>query len=335
MSWTLGIGVNNKSLVAKILSDEGVAFYQPLSQLISNGIPTPVQITRKVDIDTSFASWQKVESHEYTNAYGLKVPLGAKSMHSIFEFKFRKTRILVPALVLIRALFIPNKALLRVSFQAQFLESIGFIGKSGLNIDSPWHKPGYRLMSANIENALRWMFSFPSAYRMAHSVHEAAIRGRIDLKLPKAKARVNVEGLKIKNTYYASKLSISKITAEELPFDDIKEISPLVHYLGAPQGTNKTYVIPTNENGDIQITDSEWQHLEPLLLAEPNGRKYKLSQRGIFNGIISKLHFNTPWRKTCYQTGTFIHASRAYQFWKKRGTFDVALELLRQLRQQK
>ena len=334
MSWTLGMGVTNKSLAAKILSNDGTVFYQPLSQLILNGIPSPIQITRKLKIETSFVNWRKVDSNEYLKAYEIKVPFENKSMHSVFEFEFRETRFLVPALVLIRALFIPNKHLLHAIFQAQFLENIGFIGESGLIIDAPWHKKGRRIMSANIESALRWMFSFPSAYAMAHSVHDAALGGWIDIKLPTAKSHLTVEGLKINNTYYVSKLAISKITAEEPPFEWSKVSSLLVHYLGVHQGTNKTYVIPTNKNGDIQTTDSEWQQLEPLLLAESKGKKHKLSQRGIFNGIISKLHFNTSWRKTCYQTGTYIHASRAYQFWKKRGAFDVALELLTQLRQQ-
>lgn len=330
MYWALGIGVEQNKLVARMLNRNGTQTSAPLESLTSSGIPVNPKEQKKPGLVTEFRTWRKINPKEYLAAFNIEISEEVESNHQVYEFQVRDTIVQVPTLVLMRALFLPSKYLMPRMFKPHALEDIGYINSSELQIQADWAQPGYRCMTVAIRNTLRWMFAFPSANEMAHSVHENAIEGAITLALPQVIVRLSVHGKKIKNTYYATELIVSKIVAQELPFT-FSSNCPIV----VTESSKSLVIAPDDSipllNGQVTLSDGEWQMVEPVLLAY--GRECtKLCQRNLFDTILEKLHSGIPWRKMTYKTGSFVHASRAYRFWQQKGTFQAALNLLKTLR---
>lgn len=330
MNWLLGVGVEHNKLVAIALNEKGEQVPVALENLVSTGTPSKTKSQKKSGLVTELRTWRLVEPSEYLEAYDIETPVGLRSEHQVYEFQVRDTKVQVPAIVLMRALFVPSKHVLPMMFKPQAMDDIGYLNGNDLEIQAAWVKPGHRCMTDAIKNTLRWMFAFPSANEMANSVHENALRGRIDLKLPAATVRLSVRGKKIESTYYATEIVVSKITAQESPFSSLCDVSSLVTETRGSAAKAPDESIPLRED-QVALSDYEWQAVQPVLLA--NGRSTaKHSQRDLLDAILWKLHSGMPWRKVVYKTGSYVHASRAYRIWLERGTFNAALDLLRDMR---
>lgn len=331
MNWVLGIGVEQNKLMAMILNEDGTNTAAPLECLVTTGTPLSSVVQKKTGLVTDMGTWKPVAPTDYLSAYDIQIPAGSMSDHQVYEFQVRDTKVQVPALVLLRALFLPSKYLLPTMFRPQALDEVGYLNGAELEIQADWVQPGYRCMTDAIRNTLRWMFAFPSANEMALSVHENALRGAIALRLPKAVARLSVRGRKIENTYYATEVVISKIIAQEAAFSFANGISSLITEARGSSAKAPDESIPLRDS-QVALSDVEWRLVEPVLLANGRGTT-KLSQRDLFDAILWKLHSGMPWRKVTYKTGSYVHASQAYRIWLERGTFEATLDLLRTLRQ--
>lgn len=331
MEWATGIGTEGGRLVAKIATEDSELTTRQLCSLAAQGMPTMSRPQRKNGLTTDFASWKIVPPSSYAAAFGLPSKMLQQSEHLIYEFQVRETKVQVPALVLMRALFYPAKYILETMFRPQALDAIGFFADEAVHVDSTLTKGSYGWANQMVRSSLRWMFAFPTANKMAHSVHEYAMRGRIGLELPDATVRVTVAGKKIGDTYYATELTISRLFALEQTFDHFPKLPLLVHESAGTQAKPADLTVPVGVHG-VELSNDEWREVEPVLLSRTRHRP-RLSQRDLFDSILKKLYTGTPWRKITYKTGTFIHASQAYRVWKQCGTFAEALDLLRELRQ--
>lgn len=331
MNWLLGIGVEQNKLVAIALNEKGEQVPVPLENLVSTGTPSKPESQKKSGLVTELGAWKAVEPSKYLEAYDIEVPVGLRSEHPVYEFQVRDTKVQVPAIVLMRALFVPSKHVLPMMFKPQAMDDIGYLNGDDLEIQADWVKPGHRCMTEGIKSTLRWMFAFPSANEMANSVHENALRGRIDLKLPSATVRLSAHGKKIGNTYYATEIVVSKIIAQESPFSFACGFSSVVTKARGSFAKAPDESIPLRDY-QVELSDSEWKVVQPVLLANARGTA-KLSQRDLLDAILWKLHSGMPWRKVTYKSGSYVHASQAYRNWLERGTFKAALDLLRTMRQ--
>lgn len=331
MSWFLGIGVEQNKLAGMVLNSKSQQVLEPLENFATMGIPSTSKSQKKSGLVTEFGTWKQVGPVDYLKAYNIQIPDGVRSKHQVYEFQVRDTKVQIPALVLMRALFSPSRHLLPMMFRPQVLDDVGYLSGSDLKIQADWVQPGYRCMTDAIRSTLRWLFAFPSANEMAHSVHENALQGAIALKLPKAVVRLSVRGKKIENTYYANEIVISKIIAQEPTFNYAIGISSLVTEAPCPRAKAPDESIPLRDN-QVALSDVEWQLVEPVLLANGRG-PVKLSQRDLFDAVLWKLHSGMPWRRMTYKTGSYVHASQAYRNWLERGSFKTALDLLRTSRQ--
>jgi hypothetical protein len=331
MDWATGIVVQDGQFVAEVINQQGTRSWVELEELATAGLPSSGLQQRKDSLESSFENWTICDSAEYLLTYDIDLQ-AAGSAHAMYEFQIRDTRFLVPALVLLRALFIPAKHLMPSAFRPQCLEHTGHLSESGFVVEAAWGKPGFRCLTEGVANALRWMYSFPSAYKLAHSVHEFALQGEVRLVLPRADLKFSVVGKKVDRTYYVTQLNISSIHANELPLDFSAEAPRLILYTDFSLKLTSDTNIPARPDGRVELTDFEWESVAPVLLAASKTTRLLLSQRDIFDSILNKLYFGIPWRKVEYKTGGVEHASRAYQCWLKRGTFANAIILLSELR---
>lgn len=330
MNWLTGITTESGKIVAKVAISTGGSKVVALEDLVNVGAPTAEGLQRKNQLVSSFRSWRKVAPDSYVAAYCLDNEIVKTSKHQVFEFQVRDTLFQVPALVLMRALFYPAKHLLASMFRPQALDDLGFLDGDILNITGGRVRDGYTWASDAVLSCLRWMYAFPSVYRMAHSVHEYAMQGIIGLTLPDATVRLVVTGKKIDNTYYVNEMTLTKIEATETAFPWLPNIpSTIMEYeRGSLKVAENDILLRDN---CIPLSDDEWHSVESILLGRSNYR-FRLSQRDLFDCILTKFHTGIPWRKVECKSGTYVHACQAYRVWKERGTFDPALEELNRLR---
>jgi hypothetical protein len=335
MAWALGIGVSNGQLVAKFLREDGNIEYGSIEKFVTDGIPLRKALTFKQGVITSFATWRPVDPTEYLAAFGIVLPETANNTHMIFEFTVGQTRFVVPVLALMRALFRPNKFLLPSMFQPQPLDKACFVDYSAVApqvvIDAHWARGG-SCLTPGIKRALAWMCSFHSAWEMANSIHLEALSGRLGLKLPAGLARMNLHGIKQGQTIFVCDATVANITPGEQPFPGMAVGAGTIHFHESSAGSKTDYVIPRLRDGGVELSDAEWNVVGPVLLAGMRMKKSTLNQRGIFDGILTKLALGIPWRDVSYTVGEWNNAWRAYRYWVKRGTFTQAIAVLGDLR---
>jgi len=331
MNWAIGIGTQDGKLAAGIAAASGEVRLKRLDALIEEGIPAPSVRQKKVGLITNLKTWQLVAPDEYIAAHGLDTQQALMSRHQIFEFKVRDTIVQVPALVLIRALFYPAKQLLPTMFGPQALDAIGFLDDDVLHIEKSRTHVNYHWANEIVVSQLRWLYAFPSANRSAHSVHEHALRGIIGLTLPDAVITLAASGKKLGSTYFATEVRISKIVAQEASFSHVTSLPATIIEASNSLSIPADETIPLRD-GSSDLSDDEWALVAPILLSKSNHR-FRLSQRDLFDAILTKLSTGTPWRKLSLRSGTYVHASQAYRVWKSEyGTFGPALEMLKRLR---
>lgn len=333
MDWITGISVENKKLVAVTVDRAGSVGRRDLQELVTLGVPTSQALLRKDGVVTNFQDWQLIPAGDYLIAHDVPLCADAQSHHQVYEFQVRQTTFQVPALVLMRALFYPGKHLLANMFRPQGLDNLGFLDEDNLHLLNGLVRSrgtgGYKWDNDAVRARLRWMYVYPSAYRMAHSVHEHALSGAIGITLPEATIQGIVTGKKVGDTYYVTDLAVKKIEPQERAFDHLQNISSNV-ISDVEVSSTLTKVI--SESGHLcPLSDDEWHAIQPILVPRSLHRCL-LPQRDLLDAVLFKLQTGTPWRKLLCKSGTHENAAQAYRTWKERGTFGPAIEQLRIMR---
>jgi hypothetical protein len=333
MDWVTGIGVENRRLVATTVDRQGNLATRELQELATVGIPTSPGMQTKKDVVTDFRDWQLVPATDYLTVHDIQSCAKTESHHHVFEFQVRRTKFQVPALVLMRAMFYPSKRLLAIMFRPQGLDNLGYVDGDHLHLLEGLVRArgtgGYRWDNQAVRSRLRWMYVYPSAYRMAHSVHEHAMRGDIGIVLPTATIRMVLTGKKVKNTYYVTDIAVKKIVPQEHAFDYLHTASSKAISDSDCSGTLPN--IALRGVNFRPLSDEEWDTIQPILVPRSMHR-CTLRQRDLLDAVLFKLHTGTPWRKVVCKSGTHENAAQSYRTWKERGTFGPAIEQLRLMR---
>lgn len=87
-------------------------------------------------------------------------------------------------------------------------------------------------------------------------------------------------------------------------------------------------LVPVNR-GDMvgrgELTDKAWQHIEPLLPINGNGRRWR-DHRQVINAILWKLRTGAPRRDLPERYGPWKTAHERLRTWSLDGTWDQILE---------
>lgn len=333
MEWVTGIEVENGKLVATFVDREGNVGTRELQELATLGVPTSPGLLRKDGITTNLQEWRMVPATEYLLAHNALSCAAAQSRHQVYEFQVRQTKFQVPALVLMRALFYPGKHLLAAMFRPQGLDNLGRLEGDSLHLLQGLVRArgtgGYKWDNQAVRSRLRWMYVYPSAYRMAHSVHEHAMHGHIGITLPATTIQAVVTGKKDGDTYYVTDMAIRKIEPHEQAFDHLQPASSEV-----VQDRERPSMLTNVASDSVYsspLSDKEWDAIQPILV--PNSiHRCMLPQRDLLDAVLFKLQTGTPWRKLLCKSGTYENAAQAYRTWKQRGTFGPAIEMLQMMR---
>jgi transposase len=74
-----------------------------------------------------------------------------------------------------------------------------------------------------------------------------------------------------------------------------------------------------------ELTDAEWELLQPLLPRPALGRP-RLDDRQVLNGIVWKFRTGTAWRDVPERYGSWATLHTRFRRWAKDGTFDRMLQ---------
>lgn len=340
MELVVGIGFEGTELCAYAVNREGESTHFPAADLYRRGM---LEGSRQSfnRISTNYCEWQLVSPTEYLQAFRFSVPASAPVKHQFYEFTADGTRFVVPALLLMREIFRPCKFLLPEMFRPHALEmsssfEVSPDGTAAVQTEAVWATSYLNRRQSDWKTAVAWMRTHPSAKTMVSSVHLHALSGSVGLDLPLAKSQLICRGLRIKKTLFVTDLTLT--TVSPLDVSELVVAQPLITLLlhaNAPgRGTGRGPVdnslkVPVRSDGAVALTDSEWELVEPVLMANRKcSHRFKLDPRILLDGILEKLVSGTPWRTAQYRVGTWNNARTAHRDWSLRGVFLEAIRVL-------
>lgn len=339
MDWALGIAVENGRLVVEGIGREGDLKIGNIAELGTRGVPTcPQLVNHKGTLE--FGSLVVGNAEEYLRALSLFIPKYSANRHMVLKGRFDGVQVVIPALVLMRALFRPTKFLLPLMFRAQALDRVRFLdftrAPTQVVVDATWN--GTYRTGDEVRQCISWVTFFPSAIRCASSIHEFAMCGQIGMDMPNANARATMDGLEIDGTLFVTEMKLIAVHAEEEPITAAAGCSRDfvlrdVGRGGSLKGSlTELSKIPNGQMGDLHVSDSEWEAIEPTLLEGQRRLRETINQRHLFDAIVNKINFGRSWRTLVPQSGTGNNARFAERSWRSRGTLLPSLEILRAMR---
>lgn len=339
MNWALGIAVENARLVVEGIGRGGDLEIGDILDLGTCGVPTcSTLVKHRGTLD--FGSLVAGSADEYLRALALHVPECATNRHMVLEGELDGVQVVIPALVLMRALFRPTKYLLPLMFRPQALDQVCFVDFERSPVDVVVHATwnGTYRAGNEVQQCVSWMTLFPSATRFAASIHACAMRGQIGMEVPQGSARVTMDGLKVDGVLFVTEMRVVTVRAGEEPIlvatgcpreFVLRSVSRTGSSKGALTEIDK---IPNGADGELSVSDSEWNLIEPTLLKGQRRLRETVNQRHLFDAILKKINFGTVWRALVPQTGTGNNARFAERSWSSRGTLLPSLEILRTMR---
>lgn len=338
MDWAVGLAANSGRLVAEIVGADDTV---DLAVLQTRGVPAD-RSARRGCCHLDFTSWQRVDAEAYLAAFGIDSASHGTSGHQMFSAEFQGQKLMVPALVWIRALFRPSEYLLPLAFGPHFLDRVSYVIRDGSIVrvvpEAFLETLTRTKRLSRTEQAILWMHAHPSARSMTASVHRYAMEGVIGLDLPVGHAELAVRGKRVGKTLFVTDMSILVITAGDTPTESVAGANGRYVLKGSrvENDVKTTFKVvdfsdvPLHSDGRSDVTDAEWETVAPYL--KSNMKAPSLDQRAILDGLLFKLSSGQSWKTVPYRAGSHKNAVQAFRNWAARGALQKVLEALRNLR---
>lgn len=342
MDWVHAIVVSGGELCAEVGAANGQVRLMGLTELARRGVPA-VQSTVRKQLDVCFNDFSPCSADEYITHFGLQAQHEKADRHQVFEVFSGGLRYLVPALVMMRALFRPTLKLLPLMFAPSALERSCRLECAGdeicVVVDSLWTRYAETRHYSDCTGPLRWMMLHPSARRMADSVHQNAMAGLIAVDLPAGHAEVVFAGVQAASAVLVTEVRLLTVVPSDVPDLPVANVATRVNFLdrdwveGRDMNEPLSIHVPARADGSFELSDEEWAVVSPVLEGSRKRRQpYQLCQRAMFDGVLGKLATGKSWRDSTYKVGDWRNAATSYSRWNSRGTFAEAMQALRGMR---
>ncbi|WP_321795283.1 hypothetical protein [Caballeronia sp. J97] len=334
--WLHSIERKDGRLEGKVIHSDGDISWVDASSLWQ--LQMPESGKSKLRLTTNLDDWQASDSTEYLALSGMQYHLRDDS-HEIYVARHLGLRLLIPALVLTRALFMPNAIFFNHLYRPSSLDQLvaPVLQATGL-VCAPLHRDLRRRIGAAASGPTRvqWMYCFPSAREAFASVYANALRRAIRLALPKLVGDAVLTGTLHGRVFVASAMSLHRLEPNEHAFSWAGE-QPTQFILPSADrsGTQLNPVLKKSEliegpNG-WRLADSEWLRLNHIIRANPADGPN--DDRAIVDAILIKLATGMGWRSANGMVEGATRVSSFYQNLRRSGRwedFEAALLCLRQ-----
>lgn len=312
--WLTGFVFREKRLMARICNAQGVTEFIDPAELTTRGVPSEKRGRKRFELD--FSRFVPVDSGEYVSHFGLMDNADANCQRC-WEIRADGLRLLVPTLVLVRALVRPNKLLLARALIAPGIKSVVTLTpdqKELLFFQLPLG--GMQRLASSVQTQLRWLLSSPSALKMQGTLSKSVvIDGRLDCSMPVGRLSCVVRGPRVDDTVY-----VTDITPLALSNSDGADTDTLTFHAslevyggGAAVADSRNCFVPARADGQSSLTDSEWDSVFQILQSKRNVRERTLNRRALFDALIEKLHRKISWKEASSR-GSFSQTALPVMF---------------------
>jgi hypothetical protein len=326
--------------VGVTLSRDGIRSTVPVEKALA--LRVDVTRSHRTALNTDFLSWKKASTARYTNEFGYR--LNVTENHAIYSFEADGTTVLIPALVLMRAIFAAPAILCDFLYRPQALDFLCTPIFEGSEVE-------IKIVPKSLTSAVRnrpailprltWFHFFPSARKMWHSVYRSACDGTLSLSLPAARADLSLRGVKKNGTLYVTDASIWTVQPNEpayswVPagvaqfcFDKRKTLGKATKRATRDDG------IPRTRDGTFELSEVEWNAIKSTVryregLENP---RLRCDPKIVLSGILEKLGTGRSWAETEIQWPSRDVLNNTYLYLKKTGRWENMLSALRAVRE--
>lgn len=338
MELVTGIDWDSGSPRARCHGVKGTAVSISVGDMVTRGLPpSQMQSSYARRVTTDLRRWRPVSFNEY--AFAFNRPLLDEPAHAAWSFVDGSTRLVVPALALLRALVRPSKALFPYLFRPQSLDDVcGYTSEADMGGRVRVLAPGDpRVMrSPEVVESLSWMYCFPSARRAWGSVYQSAKQGMLNFALPEAVLTLNVRSVRLGANAYVTSLNAVELIAQEEPLPFAQGHPRTIHASAFAKGGQGRVADTGKQRKGLppfqHLTDQEWHEIGPLLQSGKGLRPE--DQRSLLDAILWKFAESVRWEDVKLRLGTSLaKAPTTYSRWKADGRWDAVVTRLSELRQ--
>lgn len=343
MQWVDGVAWAPGGYKLYTRTKAGTRLVRPVSELQSI-VCEPEDRNTRLRGETDFSTWQVLPADEVALIREqLGFPEGAAGQ-DFYQFSRAGQTFIVPASVLMCAMFRPFHGMARCVFAPQGLENL-FVPES--NTEQPKLlffrdvRTSTEIQPHNAEgilNGLSWMYCFPSARNMWSSVLIHARGGGLRMDLPVGKVSFAGRGTMVGGILFVVELKLEVLRTEENPMPVFSEHAQVIEFRrirrSKTQPSGKIAVqlddLPSR-NGDYSLSDEEWAVLKDVMsptCAPPRQH----DQRGMINSILEKLGKGLPWKHLSGSSRDSSPWSKTYHRMRADGRWDSLLAVLQQHR---
>lgn len=293
MDWAQGIEVVGGEMVARVADAAGIQELVKLSELGTRGLPTVPASLRSLD-GVDLSELQAIDCTEYLEVFGLQGAAGEPGGHAVYELQIKRSRLVIPALALIRGLFRPNNVLLDDGFRPQMLERVSYFDPANgrVIVTAQWAKK-VGIRASDPSALLAWLWRDAAAKRLAGSVHRHAMSGAIDMDPTGAKVNLSVGGKRLGRTFYATRCTVTRayLPSHSGDADGNEEVidffGPVPQRCGSESNLNSALdVVLERRGGGLEVTDTEWEALLPILRPDTRGKQPRVDIRQVLNLLL-------------------------------------------------
>lgn len=323
-------------MAVTIISKRGEQSVIPMAELHSSGVPT-VRGIRKRTVRLKLSELQRCSADDYLNAFGFNCTKN-ETNHTVFRYvDARRGTWVIPALVLMRAIFKPHRLLLERAFFPQAFELLA-VGVRGPRASPRCLLAGTREVRDKKYNPtpiLTWFWRDRRAWAMACSVHRHAMGGRLDLDLADVEVEIGMRGIENQKMFFATNASIRTVYISS----EVEGEAPVQFTLNAAAfagtstaGLEKALRVYAGPDGRITTNEAEWAVLAKSLKSKVNCGP-RDSKRIILDGLLKKISGQVlRWRDLEKHDVSWELHAMYYRQWLASGELESMLDKLRILR---
>lgn len=338
MKWVSGIAWTGQNYIVETVNKNRVTGTMPVEGLADLKYVT--KATRRIRVATNLTSLRSVNHREYLAALGF--PSETKNGQTVYQFEIEGKIYQVPAVVFMKAFFRPLGGLVPHLFRPQSLENIIFADGAEKLIRF-FCKPHTQLAfnqhrsSTGIQDALSWLYCFPSARRLWDSVIDYARAGLLSFQLPKGFVNLVLQAFDYNGKWFITSIKIINLSTTEVPFEFASSHDRQFKFHHAhirhtsEQLKEKQLTNLLCRNGQWSLSDEEWSTIEPIVRSQ---RSTKNNLREFLNYMLVKFGQLIAWRNLDVKGTTTSAVVSVYRKLKRDGRWDRMLEVLQELRKQ-
>lgn len=335
--WLQSIERRNGLMKARLIKDDGNLEWIDLEATWE--VDIPVAGVSRISAKTCFSHWQLVDASEYLSVMDIDTDPAA-NRHQVFQVDYNGLCLVVPAILVIKALFRPSATVFEYLFRPSGIDMLlapthsnGSVSVVLIPQRLRQHVP---VRDSSFER-LRWLYCFPSARAAFNSVYTHATSGAVGVTLPNAEVDIRLKGRMTGNKIFASSLHVKQCAPLEASFDWAGRQPQDFRLIGRAVSEHLNTILTDSDliEGPVgwELSNEEWARIEHLFPSGPRLRSGSQA-RAFIGAIFRKLGTGVGWASVNSEFGTTSAVSSFYRNCLRSKKWDKVIMTIMEMREQ-